>query len=96
MKTDLHKGESREGRNAVNLPLSTTFDHSLERSLWSLEWVLTSGVPAVISVSGPLSLPYRDGAVDTVCCLRVQLLVASFLLFDSILGCDWLHFCGDS
>ncbi|KAJ7923337.1 hypothetical protein B0H13DRAFT_1864964 [Mycena leptocephala] len=46
-----------------NLPLSTTFDHNLEKSLSSLEWVLTSRVPAV---SGPFSLPYCDGAVDTV------------------------------
>jgi hypothetical protein len=72
------------------------FDHNLEKSLSSLEWVLTSGIPAVISVSGPFSLPYRGGAVDTVYCLRVQLLVASFLLSDLILGCDWLHFRGDS
>jgi hypothetical protein len=38
---------------SYNLPLSTTFDHNLEKSLSSLEWVLTSGVPAVITVSGP-------------------------------------------
>ncbi|KAJ7910406.1 hypothetical protein B0H13DRAFT_1876808 [Mycena leptocephala] len=48
-----------------NLPLSTAFDYNLKKSLSSLEWVLSSGVPTVISVSGPLSLPYRDGAVDT-------------------------------
>ncbi|KAJ7895362.1 hypothetical protein B0H13DRAFT_1885577 [Mycena leptocephala] len=38
---------------SYNLPLSTTFDHNLEKSLSSLESVLTSGVPAVITVSGP-------------------------------------------
>ncbi|KAJ7864735.1 hypothetical protein B0H13DRAFT_2353456 [Mycena leptocephala] len=48
-----------------NLPLSTAFNYNLKKSLSSLEWVLSSGVPTVISVSGPLSLPYRDGAVDT-------------------------------
>jgi hypothetical protein len=36
-----------------NLPLSTMFNHNLEKSLLSLEWLLTSGVPTVITVSGP-------------------------------------------
>ncbi|KAJ7306285.1 hypothetical protein DFH08DRAFT_976017 [Mycena albidolilacea] len=66
-----------------NISLSTTFDRNYEKSLLSLDWVLTSGLRAVGSlVSGPLSLPYHDGAVDTVCCLQVQLSVTSSLPFD--------------
>jgi hypothetical protein len=81
----------------ATLSLSTTFDRNSEKSLLSLDWVLTSGLRTVGSlVSGPLSLPYHDGAVDTVCRLQVQLSVTSSLPFDLVLGRDWLQICRDS
>ncbi|KAJ7798262.1 hypothetical protein B0H14DRAFT_2907129, partial [Mycena olivaceomarginata] len=57
--------------------LSTTavfcFSRDLENSSLSLEWVLTSGVPATNSmVSGVLSLPCTNEELETVCCLQIK------------------------
>ncbi|KAJ6613003.1 hypothetical protein B0H10DRAFT_2050067 [Mycena sp. CBHHK59/15] len=78
------------------VPLSTTFNSTLERSLLSIDWVLTSGLSAVESlVSGRLCLPYRSSS-DSVLSLDVQLAVSASLPFDLVLGCDWLVHCTNS
>jgi hypothetical protein len=77
-----------------NLPLSTMFDRNLEKSLSSLEWVLTSGPCCHFCFWAPLTSVSRRR--DRHCLLSPSRAVASFLLFDFILGCDWLYFCGDS
>ncbi|KAJ6578979.1 hypothetical protein B0H10DRAFT_2100872 [Mycena sp. CBHHK59/15] len=62
------------------VPLSTTFNSTLERSLLSIDWVLTSGLSAVESlVSGRLCFP-----------------VSASLPFDLVLGRDWLVHCTNS
>ncbi|KAJ7140757.1 hypothetical protein C8R44DRAFT_974533 [Mycena epipterygia] len=69
-------------------PLSTAFDHNLESSLLSLDWVLTSGLRPNNSVlCGCLCLPYRDSA-DCVWSLDVQLTISASLPFDLVLGHD--------
>ncbi|KAJ7906873.1 hypothetical protein B0H13DRAFT_2333021 [Mycena leptocephala] len=75
------------------VPLSTTFNPTVERSLLSIDWVLSSGLPAVESVvSGRLCLPYRS-ATDSVLSLDVQLAVSASLPFDLVLGRDWFVQC---
>ncbi|KAJ7460155.1 hypothetical protein FB451DRAFT_1500391 [Mycena latifolia] len=79
-----------------NVPLSTSFNYDFEKSLLSLDWVLTSGLcPINPVVSGPLTLPYHD-AVDTVCSAHMQLFIASSLPFDLVLGRDWLLLCREA
>jgi hypothetical protein len=73
-----------------NVPLSTSVDPSSDKSLLSLDWVLSSGIPAPQSVaSGALALPYGD----SICSMHVSLLVRSSLPYDLVLGRDWLFFC---
>ncbi|KAJ6555495.1 hypothetical protein B0H10DRAFT_2122915 [Mycena sp. CBHHK59/15] len=82
--------------NSVCCPLSTTFNSTLERSLLSIDWVLTSGLSAVESlISGRLCLPYRSSS-DSVLSLDVQLAVSASLPFDLVLGRDWLVHCTNS
>ncbi|KAJ6486449.1 hypothetical protein C8R47DRAFT_1128473 [Mycena vitilis] len=74
-----------------NVPLSTSFDSSLDASVLSLDWVLTSGVNASRSIaSGILSLPCSDGPP---CRMDVQLTITGSLPFDLVLGRDWISYC---
>jgi hypothetical protein len=78
------------------VPLSTTFNPTVERSLLSIDWVLSSGLPAVESfVSGRLCLPYRS-STDSVLSLDVRLAISASLPFDLVLGRDWFVQCADS
>jgi hypothetical protein len=72
-----------------NVPLSTSVNPVSERSLISLDWVLTAGIPAPQSVaSGILTLP----SGNTVCSMHMKLSVTAGLTDDLVLGCDWLFF----
>ncbi|KAJ7848338.1 hypothetical protein B0H14DRAFT_2768053, partial [Mycena olivaceomarginata] len=65
-----------------NIPLSASVDPVSERSLISLDWLLTAGIPAPQSVtSGVLTLP----SGNTVCSMNVKLSVTAGLLYDLVL-----------
>ncbi|KAF7378322.1 ATP-dependent DNA helicase [Mycena sanguinolenta] len=79
----------------LDIPLSTTFCADYEKSLLSLDWVLTSGIKVSASLaSGVLSLPC-DGSPST-CVMDVNLNVKDSLPFDLVLGRDWHLFCRDA
>ncbi|KAJ6605893.1 hypothetical protein B0H10DRAFT_2075484 [Mycena sp. CBHHK59/15] len=82
--------------NSVCCPFVDNIQFYLERSLLSIDWVLTSGLSAVESlVSGRLCLLYRSSS-DSVLSLDVQLAVSASLPFDLVLGRDWLVHCTNS
>ncbi|KAJ6460624.1 hypothetical protein C8R45DRAFT_1109037 [Mycena sanguinolenta] len=65
----------------------------LERSVLSLDWVLSSGINTCDSgVSGVLSLPCEG----TTCVINVNLAIKDSLPFDLVLGHDWHLLCRDS
>jgi hypothetical protein len=73
-----------------NIPLSVSVDPAASQSLISLDWILTSGIPASGScASGVLTLP----SGNTVCSMHMNLSVASGIPYDLILGRDWIFFC---
>jgi hypothetical protein len=75
------------------LPLSTSVDPLSKCSLVSLDWILTSGIPAPQSlVAGVLTLPSGDG----VCSMNVKLSISTSLPYDLVLGRDWLFFCHET
>ncbi|KAJ7869714.1 hypothetical protein B0H14DRAFT_2726909, partial [Mycena olivaceomarginata] len=62
------------------IPLSVSVDAMAEKSLITLDWVLSNGIPALHSVaSGILTLPSGDN-------------LCSELPYDLVLGWDWLFF----
>lgn len=76
-----------------SIPLSTSVDPLSQRSLVSLEWILTSGIPAHQSVaSGVLTLP----SGNTMCSMHMKLSVSPGLAHDLVLGRDWLFFCRET
>ncbi|KAJ7805329.1 hypothetical protein B0H13DRAFT_2387780 [Mycena leptocephala] len=76
-----------------NIPLPTTFDPDLERSVVCLDWVLNSEVSTANSLmSGRLYLLFH-GTADSVCSLRMHLPVSAALSFDLVLGRNWLQLC---
>jgi hypothetical protein len=75
------------------LPVSTSFDRTLPKSLLSLDWILTNGISVRNSAaSGVVSLPYGDGR----CSLEMHLSPAPSLSYDLVLGRDWLLLCRDA
>ncbi|KAF8187560.1 hypothetical protein K438DRAFT_1764723 [Mycena galopus ATCC 62051] len=73
-----------------NLPLSTAVDAREVKSRLSLDWVLTTGIRTFHSVaSGLLTVP----GVETGFSVQMNLLVASSLPFDAVLGRDWIQYC---
>ena len=76
-----------------NIPLSTSVNPLSQRSLISLDWILTSGLTAHQSTaSGVLTLP----SGDTVCSMHMKLSVTPSLAYDLVLGRDWLFFCHET
>ncbi|KAJ7863231.1 hypothetical protein B0H13DRAFT_2354296 [Mycena leptocephala] len=70
-----------------NSPLSTSVNPLSERSLLSVDWLLTAGIPAPGRiVSGVLTLP----SGDSVSSMHMKLSVAAGLAHDLVLGRDWL------
>ncbi|KAJ7462918.1 hypothetical protein FB451DRAFT_1494995 [Mycena latifolia] len=75
------------------IPLSTSVNPLSKCSLVSLDWILTSGIPAPQSfVSGVLTLPSGNG----VCSMNVKLSVTTSIPYDLVLGRDWLLFCRET
>jgi hypothetical protein len=73
-----------------NAPLSSSVDPSSECSLLSLDWVLSSEASTSQSVaSGLVTLP----TADSLCSMHTKLRVCSGLLYNLVLGHDWLFFC---
>ncbi|KAJ7775927.1 hypothetical protein DFH07DRAFT_766870 [Mycena maculata] len=73
-----------------NVPLSTSLDLLSEHSRVSLDWILTSGVPASqSSASGVLNLP----SGDTIYSMHMKPSVTAGLPYDLVLGHDWVFFC---
>jgi hypothetical protein len=63
------------------IPVSVSVDATAEKSLITLDWVLSSGIPVLHSVaSGVLTLPSGD----------------TELPYDLVLGRDWLFFCRET
>jgi hypothetical protein len=80
-----------------NLPLSTTFDHKLEKSLSSLEWVLTSRVPAVFWAPLASVSPSTLSVVSKYSCwlppffyLTLFLAVTGFIFVENCEACVYL------
>ncbi|KAJ7806601.1 hypothetical protein B0H14DRAFT_3483980 [Mycena olivaceomarginata] len=72
------------------IPLSTSIDPLSENSLVSLDWILSSGIPARQSVaSGVLTVT----STDTVYSVPLKVSVVADLPCDFVLGRDWLFFC---
>ncbi|KAJ7708476.1 hypothetical protein B0H14DRAFT_3642863 [Mycena olivaceomarginata] len=72
------------------IPVSTSLDPLSANSLVSLDWILSSGIPARQSVaSGVLTIP----STDTVYSMHLKVSVAADLSCDLVLGRDWLFFC---
>ncbi|KAF7358072.1 hypothetical protein MVEN_00855000 [Mycena venus] len=77
-----------------NIPLSTSFNIDQECSVISLDWVLSSGVPASNSLAcGLLSLPCGDGSFRS---MNVQLAIKASLPCDLVLGRDWKLYCSNA
>ncbi|KAJ7873022.1 hypothetical protein B0H13DRAFT_2349194 [Mycena leptocephala] len=77
-----------------NIALSTAFDPNADKSLLSLNWVLTQGIRVLHSVaSGRLTLPC---VVSDDLSLQMNLPVASSLPFDLVFGRDWMNYCRES
>ncbi|KAJ7735681.1 hypothetical protein B0H14DRAFT_2639128 [Mycena olivaceomarginata] len=75
------------------IPLSVSVDATAEKSLITLDWVLSNGIPALHSVaSGILTL----SSGNTVCSMNTELSVCSEHLYDLVLGRDWLFFCQET
>ncbi|KAJ7754183.1 hypothetical protein DFH07DRAFT_823288 [Mycena maculata] len=76
-----------------NVPLSTSLDPLSRHSRVSLDWILSSGVPASkSSASGILTLPCGD----TMCSMHMTLSIAAGLPYDLVLSRDWLFFCHET
>ncbi|KAF8170541.1 hypothetical protein K438DRAFT_2024370, partial [Mycena galopus ATCC 62051] len=76
-----------------NVPLSTTVNYDAERSLLSLDWVLSSGIRARHAVSsGILTVP----CMNSVFSLQMDLCVVSSLPYDLVLGRDWIQYARES
>ncbi|KAJ7937648.1 hypothetical protein B0H13DRAFT_2302474 [Mycena leptocephala] len=72
------------------MPLSTSVNLLSQCSLVSLDWILTSGIPAPQSVvSGMLTLLSGNG----MCSMNVKLSVTASLPYGLVLGHYWLFFC---
>ncbi|KAJ7466539.1 hypothetical protein FB451DRAFT_1561199 [Mycena latifolia] len=68
------------------LPLSSSVNPLFERSLVSLDWIFTSGIPAPKSVaSGVLTL----SSDNNVYSMHMKLSVPTGLPYDVVLGRDW-------
>ncbi|KAJ7873126.1 hypothetical protein B0H14DRAFT_3131412 [Mycena olivaceomarginata] len=75
------------------ISVSVSVDATAEKSLITLDWVLSSGIPVLHSIaSGVLTLP----SGDTVCSMNIKLSVCSELPYDLVLGRDWLFFCRET
>ncbi|KAJ7462503.1 hypothetical protein FB451DRAFT_1266910 [Mycena latifolia] len=73
------------------LPLSSSVNPLFERSLVSLDWILTSGIPAPKSVaSGVLTI-----SDNNVCSMHMKLSVTTGLPYDLVLGWDWAVLSSD-
>lgn len=76
-----------------NIPLSTSVDNVSATSLVSLDWIMTTGIPAPRFVaSGILTLPCGN----TMCSMHTKLYVTPDLPYDLVLGRDWLFFCRET
>ncbi|KAF8143338.1 hypothetical protein K438DRAFT_647679 [Mycena galopus ATCC 62051] len=71
------------------MPLSTTVNCDAERSLLSLDWVMSSGIRARHAMaSGILTVP----CMNSVFSLQMDLCVVSSLPYDLVLGRDWIQY----
>ncbi|KAF7367943.1 ATP-dependent DNA helicase [Mycena sanguinolenta] len=75
------------------IPVSVSVNPASAKSLVSLDWILTSGLPAPSSsASGVLVLP----SGDSLCSMNMKFSVASGLSYDLVLGRDWIFFCRET
>ncbi|KAJ6574051.1 hypothetical protein B0H19DRAFT_1063061 [Mycena capillaripes] len=72
------------------IPLTVSVEPASLKSLISIDWILSSGVPAPLScASGVLTLP----SGDTLCSMNMKLSVVYEITYDLVLGRDWILFC---
>ncbi|KAJ6613266.1 hypothetical protein B0H10DRAFT_1951661 [Mycena sp. CBHHK59/15] len=72
------------------IPLTISVEPASPKSLISVDWILSSEVPAPLScASGVLTLP--SGA--TLCSMNMKISVASAIAYYLVLGRDWILFC---
>ncbi|KAJ7885934.1 hypothetical protein B0H14DRAFT_3431559 [Mycena olivaceomarginata] len=71
-------------------PVSLSVNPASEKSLVTLDWILANGIAAPRSAaSGVLTLP----SGGSVCSMHIKASICSDLLYDLVLGRDWLFFC---